>query len=108
MPVHCSGWKTEQENSDGIETETVPQLDGAYNKGKKVEEEKGVKVEEEEGKEESKVDKISVKQKQELQRKQSTHRPRTRSLSNSDRPLVGLPPTKTSRVTAQPFNTSNH
>lgn len=53
--------------------------------------------EEEEGEGEKK-DK-SLKQKQEPARKLSTHRPRTRSLSNSDSPVAGFSPSKTSPMT---------
>lgn len=63
--------------------------------------EKGEGVKEEDDDEEGEGEKKdkSLKQKQELVRKSSIHRPRTRSLSNSDNPVAGFSPTKTSPMT---------
>ena len=80
--------KTMQLNSG----ERVATLSGEKGEGAKEEEE-----EDEEGEGEKK-DK-SLKQKQEPGRKSSIHRPRTRSLSNSDNPVAGFSPTKTSPMT---------
>lgn len=59
----------------------------------------GVKEEEEDEEGEGEKKDKSLKQKQEVGRKSSIHRPRTRSLSNSDNPVAGFSPTKTSPMT---------